>query len=123
MNYDSIIIEMLTRIQALEEQVRVLSEGVHTVVPDEKVDNKEAKERISTAAIREYIDRLKCEARGHGQEFLTIKANDIHKTLKMKNQMPMVCNAMRQCMGEGDEFLHDTPSGQSSTLEIRYHLS
>ena len=105
MNYDSIIIEMLARIQALEEQVKVLSEGVHTGVPDGKADNKEAKERISTAAIREYIDRLKCEARERGQEFLTIKANDIHKALKMKSRMSMVCNAMRQCMEEEDEVL------------------
>lgn len=121
MNYDSVIIEMLARIQALEEQVKALSAGVPLVPMDENI--QATKKKITTADIRKYIERLKHEARGCGKEFLVLKANDIHKNLKMKNRIPMVTNAMRQCMEEGDEILHDTPSGKSSTLEIKYYIS
>ena len=50
--------------------------------------------------------------------------NAVLKTKKkaLKNAMPMVCNAMRQCMGENDIILHETPSGYSSSLEIKYFL-
>lgn len=123
MNYDSVIVEMLARIQALEEQVKILSGGTYTVTPDENVDIGGANKKITTSDIREYIKRLKCEAREHGKKFLTLKANDIHKSLKMKNRIPLVANAMRQCMEKGDEILHDTPSGKSSTLEIKYNIS
>lgn len=123
MNYDSIIVEMLARIQALEEQVKVLSGGTNTVTLDENVDIGGANKKITTADIREYIERLKCEAREHGKKFFILKANDIHRNLKMKNRIPMVANAMHQCMREGDEILHDTPSGKSSTLEIKYNIS
>ncbi len=122
MNYDSIIVEMLARIQALEEQVKALSEGGYTVAISGTANMETAKKKITTADIRDYIEKLKCEAKENGENFLVIKANDIHKRLKMKNRIPMVVNAMRQCMGQGDEILHDTPSGQSSTIEIKYNI-
>lgn len=122
MNYDSIIVEMLARIQALEEQVKALSGGAYPVTQGGNVDIGASK-KITTADIREYIERVKVEAREHGKKFLILKANDIHKSLKMKNRIPMVTNAMRQCMGEADKILHDTPSGKSSTLEIKYNIS
>lgn len=34
----------------------------------------------------------------------------------------MVCNAMEQCMSDEDEIIHDTPSGKSSSREIRYKI-
>lgn len=36
------------------------------------------------------------------------------------SRYPMVCNAMRQCMKDGDQVIYETQSGYSSTLEIRY---
>ena len=49
-------------------------------------------------------------------------AGDIHREKKLKSAMPMVCNAMRQCMGDFDEVLYETASGYSSTLKIEYKL-
>lgn len=79
--------------------------------------------RITMADIRAYIEDKKAQARAEGRAELTLKANDIHKALQLKNRMPMVCNAMRQCMGESDAVLHDTASGYSSTLKIRYRFT
>lgn len=116
MNYDTIILEMLARIQALEQQVEQLmvqSDADLTSISDGKVRTRE---------IQNYIEQLKEESRESGKEFLQIKANDIHKALRLKSRFPMVCNAMRKCMREGDIIVHETPSGYSSTLEIKYYL-
>lgn len=116
MNYDRIIIEMLSRIQNLEDEIKEL----RTMI---KVDAQEKNEgKISTADIRDYIEQLKKQAANEGKCTLKLRANEIHKALKLKSRFPMVCNAMRQCMKDGDEVLHETASGYSSSLEIRYML-
>ena len=113
MDYNSIILEMLSRIQKLEEKVKVLSE-VGVV--------KEEKKKIETKEIREYIRKVKRKAFNNGEKFLVLVANDIHKEFNLKNRMPMVCNAMRQTMDNTkDEVLYETPSGYSSTLKIKYY--
>lgn len=111
MEYDKIIIDMLNRICVLEEQVRQLREA-----------KTEAENKITTADIREYILSLQRNAFESGKQSLELVANDIHKALKLKSRMKMVCNAMRQVMKDGDIILHQTPSGDSSTLKIRYFL-
>ena len=42
----------------------------------------------------------------------------------LKDRYAMVCGAMYNLQKETDksEVLHQTPSGQSSTLKIRYYL-
>ena len=114
MNYDKVIVELLTRIQVLEDQVKLLME--------KQQDNDKPQNKISTGDIRDYIKFLKTEAKNNGCSVLTIKAGDIHREKKLKSAMPMVCNAMRQCMGSEDRILHQTASGYSSTLEIEYKL-
>ena len=111
MDYDKIIIEMLNRICVLEEQVQKLSET-----------KQENEQKITTADIRQYILDLQSEARDSGEQSLELVANDIHKALKLKSRMKMVCNAMRQVMQTEDVILHQTPSGDSSTLKIKYFL-
>ena len=113
MNYDKIIVELLGRIQTLEEQMKLLMEKEGASAPCEKV---------STPQIREYIEGLKAEAKSNGNQTLILKAGDVHRALKLKSAMPMVCNAMRQCMGISDTVLHQTSSGYSSTLQIEYEL-
>lgn len=115
MNYEKIIIELLGRIQVLEEQV--------TILMNEK--NKTAEQevnKITTEDIRQYITELKISAKKMGKDSITLKSGDIHKDLSLKNAMPQVCNAMRQSMNEGDIVLHTTPSGNSSTIEIQYKI-
>jgi len=110
MNYDRIIIELMDRIQQLEERVAALEGSKESGQP-----------KITTSDIRSYIGNRIAEAGDTGNEWLTLKANDIHRELKLKSRFPMVCNAMRQCMKPGDEILFEPASGYSSALEIRYH--
>ena len=118
MNYDTIIVEMLSRIQALEEEVETLKQNYRMA------EEKSAPfHKVTTADIRNYIEELKSSAREKGEDILVLKANDIHKSLKLKSRLPMVCNAMRQCMAHDDLILHETASGYSSTLKIGYKLS
>ena len=115
MNYEKIIVELLGRIQVLEEQVAVLMKEKNQVLDQET-------NKISTDDIRQYIVELKKSAKERGKNFIVLKSGDIHKELKLKSAMPQVCNAMRQSMNEGDVVLHTTPSGNSSTIEIQYYV-
>ena len=113
MDYEKIIVELLSRIQTLEEQVAELMV--------EKNNSKGEKE-MTMQEIREYIMARKLDAKSKGQTTLILRSGDVHKELNLKSRMPMVCNAMRQCMALGDVVLHTTPSGNSSTIEIQYNL-
>lgn len=114
MNYDTVILEMLMRIQNLESEVERLK-GV--------IDGNEVTPaKMNTDGIKEYIENIKYSAAENGEESVILKANDIHRQLDLKSRMPMVCNAMRMCMEEGDEIVYQTASGYSSTLEIKYNL-
>lgn len=116
MNYDSIIVEMLSRIQALEEEVKALRAAIGTE------EGEDTAAKVTTADIRDHIEARKAAARQDGAESLTLRASEIHGALKLSKRYPMVCNAMRQCMEAGDTVVHETASGYSSSLEIRYSL-
>ena len=123
MNYEKVIIELLSRIQTLEEKVDLLMSNQseeNTVKTHD--DNVTGVVKVKTKDIRDYIEAQKEEAKSRGEEFIVLRASDLHRINKLKNSMPMVCNAMRQCMGEKDIVLHETPSGYSSSLEIKYML-
>ena len=115
MNYEKIIVELLGRIQVLEEQVATLMQEKNQV-------SEQATNKITTDDIRQRILELKKSAKDAGKSFIILKSGDIHKELKLKSAMPQVCNAMRQSMKEGDIVLHTTPSGNSSTIEIQYNV-
>ena len=132
MNYDAIILELLSRIQVLEKRVQELEEHMsHNFdeVPETDIrlevqsEKKEKVEKIRMQAIRFYIENLKMKAAKQGESCLILKASDIHRDMKLKSRFPMVCNAMRQCMGPQDKIIHAPPSGYSSTLEISYCLT
>ncbi len=112
MDYDKIILEMLSRIKTLEEKVELLQNG----------NTAKAEKQPGTADIKEYISSEKERAKADGKEYLVLTANEVHKKLKLKSRMPAVCNAMKQCMREGDTVLHETASGFSSTYSIKYCL-
>ena len=115
MNYEKIIIELLGRIQVLEEQVATLMKG------QEKTQEPEPA-KITTDDIRQYIASLKEAAKASGKSSVVLKSGDIHRDLKLKSALPQVCNAMRQSMKDGDVVIHTTPSGNSSTIEIEYKV-
>ena len=115
MNYEKIIIELLSRIKTLEEQVAFLMEQ-----QDEKTDKGGC--NMTTEDIRQYIKQLKTTAKSAGKDTLVVVARDIHRELNLKSRFPMVCNAMRDCMGDEDTILFQPPKGNSSTLEIEYKL-
>ena len=83
---------------------------------------KKTNNKISTGDIRDYIEECKNVAKNNGEVKLVLVAGDIHREKKLKSAMPMVCNAMRQCMGDFDKVLYETASGYSSTLKIEYKL-
>ena len=115
MNYEKIIVELLGRIQVLEEQVAEL-------MKDKTQSNDTASSKITTDDIRQYIANLKKSAKAMGKDFIVLRSGDIHKELNLKSSLPQVCNAMRQSMIDGDVVIHTTPSGNSSTIEIKYYV-
>ncbi|MCM1306502.1 MAG: hypothetical protein NC037_06565 [Bacteroides sp.] len=111
MDYDKVIIDMLNRICILEEQVKKLSE-----------EKRENIMKTSTLDVKNYIIEFKQAAKEKGHKYIDLISNDIHNALKLKSRMPIVCNAMKQAMNDGDIIIHQTASGYSSTLTIRYFL-
>ena len=123
MNYEKSIVELLARIQSLEEKVDMLMNDKSTesapATHEEIIKNVV---KVKTKDIRDYIEAQKVEARNRGEEFIVLRASDLHRINRLRNGMPIVCNAMRQCMRVNDIVLHQTPSGYSSSLEIKYFL-
>ena len=123
MNYEKIIVELLSRIQVLEEKVDLLMNNQTAENVSKTNDEIIIKPvKVKTKDIRDYIETQKNDAKDKGKEFIVLRASDIHRVNRLKNAMPMVCNAMRQCMKECDVVIHETPSGYSSSLEIKYIL-
>lgn len=112
MDYDKIILELMRRIQVLEEKMEALT----------KVDKIVEKPMVTTRDICEYIQKRKSMAKAEGKEKLVLISREIHKDLQLQSRFPMVCNAMRQCMKADDIILFQPPKGNSSTLEIEYKL-
>ena len=115
MEYERVILELLSRIQKLEDQVSFL------LSKQEDIQNVGGKS-MSVNDIREYINELKKSAKEKGKNTLILRSGDIHKDLGLKQLMPSVCKAMYDCMKSGDVILHTTPKGRSSTIEIEYKL-
>ena len=121
MNYDRIILEMLGRIQTLEEEMKILKNSKEYF--EERCDGINLPStKGQTEMARQYIQKLKADAKERGLDSIVLVASDIHKSLNLKNRMPIICNAMKQCMGDYDEITHETPSGYSSTFSVKYYL-
>ena len=112
MEYEKIILDLIMRVDALEEEVAKLKNSA--------IDKNS--KQPGTQQITEYIYSLFNQEKEKGNSYIVIKANDIHKQLKLTSRMPAVCNVMKRCMRLGDEVLHETPSGFSSTFEVKYYL-
>lgn len=49
-------------------------------------------------------------------------AGNIQKAIGLKNRPVIICNAMKQLMTDKDEILFAPPSGNSTTVRIKYYL-
>lgn len=78
---------------------------------------------IRSSEIRKYVIERVEYFRVHGAGSVVLVSGDIHRELGLRNRMPMVCGAMYHLMKSGDEILHTTPSGYSSTIKIEYQLN
>lgn len=88
------------------------------------VDGKSSMTGKKTAGdVRQYIEHLFNEAKLRGEKYLDLVSGQIHKELGMQNRMPQVCRIMYEKMGANDQILHTTPSGNSSTIKIRFYIT
>ena len=85
-----------------------------------KASNRDKTERPSAIA-RQFIETVRQSAKDQGAEYVDLVSGDVHKELKWKSRLPLVCDAMKNSMKPGDEFIHTTPSGKSSTINVRYY--
>lgn len=75
-----------------------------------------------TEQVRIYISRQFSRAKEQGKDWIELSAKEIHEELGFNKRYPIVCNAMQQMMTDIDEYINLTPSGQSSTIIIKYYL-
>ena len=132
MNYERIILELLERIQILEEKVEFLEKANDAISTGGKESNKEKSRTTDdvnnknvglTKKARNYIMNCKEEARSRGQKEVTLLCNDIQKALGVINRTPSICKAMKDCMtNPNDTILKAPPSGKSTTVLIKYYL-
>ena len=121
MNYERIILELLERIQILEEKVAVLESGA----PKTSANSAESEsgEKLSlTARAKAYILAEKEKARQEGRTEIVLLCNDIQKQIGVSNRSPAVCSAMYECMGKDDVVLYAPSSGKSTAVKIKYYL-
>lgn len=121
MNYDSIIIELISRVQKLELEVKELRE--ERSKQNNEIGKTESLKKVSdTQRAKDYIKLQMDNARDKGQSEIILKAGDIQKDLGIKNRPAVICNAMKQMMQENDEILEAPPSGLSTKVLIKYYL-
>jgi hypothetical protein len=77
---------------------------------------------LGRVEIRKYIHGVFEDCQQREEHTCTLISGDIHRALGLQSKMPSVCGVMYQMMRPGDEVLHTTPSGKSSTIKIKYHL-
>ena len=91
MNYERIILELMERIQILEEKVAVL-EGHSAPSAQPEPEQKSG----ITARARAYIAAAKSAARAEGKSELILVCNDIQRILDVTNRAPAGNVAMLQ---------------------------
>lgn len=86
------------------------------------VHTKSSEDKVGTADILHFILDTLSQHQQRGEQICTLVSGEIHKSMRLSNKMPSVCNAMYKAMEAGDVVLHTTPSGKSSTIKICYQL-
>ena len=77
MNYEKVILELLGRIQTLEEQVATLMS---------KQENGKEENKMTTTDIKAYIEEQKRIAKDTGKTELVLKSGEVHNDLELKQR-------------------------------------
>ena len=113
-----IIMHLLKRIDALEERIKKLEDKENI----KEVKKVKPERGTYTKIVIDYINSQIENAKKEGKDYIELTSGDIQKAVRLKNRLPLVCNAMKKCMNEDCIIMHKTPSMQSSTLTIRWVL-
>ena len=113
-----IIMHILERIDALEERIKKLEDKENI----KEVKKVKPERGTYTKIVIDYINSQIENAKKEGKDYIELTSGDIQKAVRLKNRLPLVCNAMKKCMNEDCIIMHKTPSMQSSTLTIRWVL-
>ena len=113
-----IIMHLLERIDALEERIKKLEDKENI----KEVKKVKPERGTYTKIVIDYINSQIENAKKEGKDYIELTSGDIQKAVRLKNRLPLVCNAMKKCMNEDCIIMHKTPSMQSSTLTIRWVL-
>ena len=113
-----IIMHLLERINALEERIKKLEDKENI----KEVKKVKPERGTYTKIVIDYINSQIENAKKEGKDYIELTSGDIQKAVRLKNRLPLVCNAMKKCMNEDCIIMHKTPSMQSSTLTIRWVL-
>ena len=104
-----------------EISVRMLPKYATKSNNDKNSQKSETFKKSLTSDIQEFIKILITDAKVKGLPFIDLVSGDIHKQMSLSNKMPSVCGAMYHVMAKDDVILHTTPSGNSSTIKVRYN--
>ena len=121
MNYERIILELMERIQILEEKVAVLESGAPKT-SDNSAESESGEKLSLTARARACILAEKEKAQREGRTEIVLLCNDIQKQMGVVNRAPAVCAAMYECMGKNDVVLYAPSSGKSTAVKIKYYI-
>lgn len=109
--------------EALEARLTGSRSPRPAAAPHPNMPPAPAKQKVGTADILAYIRSLLADHRQRGETSCVLTSGEIHRAMGLVSKMPSVCNAMYQAMEAGDVVVHTTPSGKSSTIQIRYYLT
>ena len=130
MNYESVLLELLSRVQKLEADMKVLKESgvVRQTFLEAEKKLKSAAEKsmnenireapsIGTEQVCDCIEEKKEAARLSGKETLELRAGDLARELGISNRLQIVLNAMQKMMGA-----EDVSEGSATMYTVRYTL-
>jgi hypothetical protein len=70
-----------------------------------------------------HLNDILLSAQDKGFQFVDVKSGDLLKRVGAHNRKtPLCCSIMKDNMKTGDVILHKPPSGQGTSLIIRYKL-
>lgn len=133
-NYESILLELMQRVQELEKRVGQLEakengnhEGILSINNhfsyQQQFDSLSQKKISKMDQIRDYLEELFKNAKAAGKTELTLRAGDVEKAVGLTNRIVMVINAMHEFQEKyRNEVLATTNSGYSTTVVIKYYL-
>lgn len=136
MNYDSVILELLTRVQAAEQAVKHMEEAFAVFKAEilerlEKTEQtgpaRDAAEKeptpIGTQQIFACIEKMRETARANGEKTLTLNAGEIEKQLGVSGKLVLVVNAMKQAMRAQDRVISPPQEKITKGFTVVYQLS